>query len=154
MMNKIRVTLSIIILVICCIDGFAQDSQSPEQEKIGQVINKLWSLRYGGWGSLSEPLKELGDTIIEPLIKKLRDEDMSEWSQYKIEWHQRRIAWALGTVGTERAVDLLIEMVQDRKLHDFGRYEAARALRRIKPEKAVEPLIKVLEDKESNPPPR
>jgi hypothetical protein len=58
MMNKIRVTLAIIILVICCIDGFARDSQSLEQEKIDQVMNKLWSLRSGGWGSYRAPYKE------------------------------------------------------------------------------------------------
>ena len=154
MKNNIRVTLGIIILVICCIDGFSQGSQSSEQEKVDQLINNLWSLRYGDWGSLREALREIGDPIIEPFIKKLRDEETSGWSQYKIEWHQRRIAWALGEVRTERAVELLIEMVQDRELHDYGRYEAAMALRRIKPKKAVEPLIKVLNDKKSNPPPR
>ncbi|MCK4789291.1 MAG: hypothetical protein KAV87_36450, partial [Desulfobacteraceae bacterium] len=91
MKNNIRVIFGIIILVICCIDGFAQDSQSSEQEKVDQFINKLWSLRYGDWGSLREALREIGDPIIEPLIKKLRDEETSEWSQYRIEWHQRRI---------------------------------------------------------------
>ena len=54
MKNKIRVILGIILLLMSCIHGFAQDSQSNEQEKIDQLINKLWSLRYGDWGSLSE----------------------------------------------------------------------------------------------------
>ena len=120
MKNKIRVILSIIILVMGCINGFAQNSQSSEQEKIDQLINKLWSLRYGDWGSLSQAFREIGDPIIEPLIKMLRNKETSEWSQYRIEWHQRRIAWALGQVRTERAIDLLIEIVQDRTLHDMA----------------------------------
>ena len=137
MKNEIRVILSIIILVMGCINGFTQNNQSSEQEKIDELMNKLWSLRYGGWGSLSEDFREIGDPIIEPLIKMLRNKETSEWSQYKLEWHQRRIAWALGEVRTERAINLLIEIVQDRTLHDYGRYEAAMALKRIKPEKAV-----------------
>jgi HEAT repeat protein len=154
MKNKISVILAIIILLMSCINGFAQDSQSNEQEKIDQLIKKFWSISYGEWGSVSEAFREIGDQIIEPLIKMLRNSETSEWSQYRIEWHQRRIAWALGQVRTERAIELLIEIVQDRTLHDYGRYEAARSLRRIKSEKAVEPLIKVLNDKKSNPPPR
>ena len=154
MKNKITLILGIIILVMGCINGFAQDSQASEQEKIDQLIKKFWSLSYGERGSVSEAFREIGNPIIEPLIKMLRNKETSGWSQYRIEWHQRRIAWALGEVRTERATDLLIEMLQDKTLHDFGRYEAARTLRRIKSEKAVEPLIKVLNDKESNPPPR
>lgn len=144
MKNKIRVILGTIVLLMGCINGFAQDSQSSEQEKIDQLIKKFWSLSYGEWGSVSEAFREIGDPITEPLIKMLRDKETSGWSQYRIEWHQRRIAWALGQVRTERAIKLLIEIVQDRKLHDYGRHEAAMALKRIKPEKAVEPLIGML----------
>jgi len=102
MKNKIRVILGMILLVMGCICGFAQVSQSNEQEKIDQLINKLWDLRYGDWGSLSETFREIGNPVLEPLIKMLRNTETSEWSQYRIEWHQRRIAWALGEVGTER----------------------------------------------------
>lgn len=157
MKNKTRVILGVLILLVGCIDGFSQDSQdrrSSEQEKIDQLIEKLWSIKYGEWGSLREAFGEIGDPIIEPLIKMLRNEETRGWSQYRLEWHQRRIAWALGEVRTERAIELLIEIVQDRTLHDFGRYEAAMALKRIKPKEAVEPLIQVLNDMKSNPPPR
>ena len=132
MKNKIRAILGIILLVMGCINGFAQDSQSSDPEKIDQIIKKFWSLSYGEWGSMREAFREIGDPIIEPLIKMLRDKETRDWSQYRLEWQQRRIAWALGEVRTERAINALIEMLQDKTLHDFGRYEAAMKLRKIK----------------------
>jgi len=140
MRNKIRVILGIIILVMVCINGFAQDSQSSEQEKVDQLINKLWSLRYGDWGSLSQTLREIGDFIIEPLIKKLRDEEMSEWSEYRIEWHQRRIAWALEKIPSDKAVKSLIAALKDED--EEVRMWAAEALKRIGTPKALKAVEK------------
>ena len=137
MQNKTRAMFSILLLVVAGIHGYAQVARSSEQEKIDQIISKLWSLRSGEWNSLSEAISEMGDAIIEPLSEKLRNEDTSGWSQYQIEWHQRRIAWALGKVGTERAISLLIEILLDKTLHDYGRYEAAMALRRMRTKQAV-----------------
>ena len=107
MQNKIKVILSTILLVLGCVDGFARDSRSSGQEQSDQLINTLWTLRYGEWGSLSEDFKEIGDPVIEPLRKMLRNKETSGWSQYKIEWHQRRIAWALGKTPSDKAVKSL-----------------------------------------------
>ena len=154
MKTSIRVILSITLLVMSGSSAYGKERPSAEQENIDQLISKFWDLSYGEWGSLSETFHEMGDALIEPLTKMLRDIDTSSWSQYRIEWHQRRIAWVLGKVGTERAISLLIEMLQDKTLHDYGRNEAAMTLRRIRAEKAIDPLIMVLNDKKSNPPPR
>ncbi len=154
MKNKARLFLGLILLFVSCIHLFSQENVLNEEEKIDQIIKKLWSLSYGEWGNLSQTIKDIGDPILEPLIERLRKEDMSGWSLYKIEWHQRRIAWAIGVVRTEKAIRLLVEMLCDKTLHDYGRYEAAMALRKIKPDISVDPLIEVLNDRTSNPPPR
>jgi hypothetical protein len=108
MVKKIGVFLSIALCFIAFLNGLAQDNQSIELKKIDILLNKLWSLRYGDWGSLSDDLRKIGNPIIEPLIEMLRNEDTNGWSQYKLEWHQRRIAWALGQLSTERAIESLI----------------------------------------------
>jgi hypothetical protein len=62
-MDKFRVIVGIIVLVMGSIHGSAQEIQSSEQEKIDSLMNKFWSLRYGDWGSLSQAFKEIGDPV-------------------------------------------------------------------------------------------
>jgi hypothetical protein len=47
MKNNIRLILGIILLVMGGFNGLAQESQSGEQEKVDQLIQKFWSLSYG-----------------------------------------------------------------------------------------------------------
>ena len=144
MKNKITLILGIVILVMGCINGFAQHSQSSEQEKVDQLIKKFCSLSYGERGSMSEAFREIGDPIIEPLIEMLRNKKTSGWSQYRIEWHQRRIAWALEKIPSDKAVKSLIVALKD--ADEEVRMWAAEALKRIgTPEalKAVESALRL-----------
>ena len=144
MKNKIRVILGIIVLVMGGINGFAQDSQLSEQEKIDQLIKKLWSLSYGEWGSVSEALREIGDPIIEPIKNMLRNKEMNGWPQYRIEWHQRRIAWALEKIPSDKAVKSLIVALKD--TDEEVRMWAAEALKRIGTPEALK-AVKKYKDK-------
>lgn len=151
---KYRLILVIFVLFIGSACVFAQVNKTEQQRKIDQLIQTFWNLSYGQTGNMSEAFREIGDPLIEPLMKMLRKEESGEGAWRRIEWNQRRVAWILGELGSEKAIEHLIEILQDKTLNIFGRHEAARALGRIKSEKAVDPLIEVLNDKELDPPVR
>ncbi|RLE38497.1 hypothetical protein DRJ17_03790 [Candidatus Woesearchaeota archaeon] len=79
---------------------------------------------------------DVGEPAVEPLIKALKDENIEV---------RKRAATALGYIGSERAIEPLIEVAL--KDENWGvRWEAANALRYTGSERAVELLIKALED--------
>jgi len=77
---------------------------------------------------------------VEGLIKILKY-GKSKYSRWEA-------AEALGKIGDNRAVDLLIESLKDKK--PLVRWKAAEALGEIKDNRAVEPLIKILNDREED----
>jgi len=151
MKNKYNIFFSIVFLLFGIAQGFTQENEYKKKEKINQLLQRFSDLSYGQWKSMSGDFRGIGDTIIEPLMKILRKEEYGEGAWRRIEWNQRGVAWILGEVRTERAIDLLIDILQDTTIHVWGRIEAAEAVGRIKTEKAVEPLIVILNNKESEP---
>ena len=102
---------------------------------------------YRIWGELkpipslvrSEVARSLGifkgDTVIEPLINALADDQRATV--------RRSAAWALGRVGGDNAVDALITALKKDK-QGVVRQEAAIALGTIKSQKSVDPLLDII----------
>lgn len=92
------------------------------------------------WLSWSEQPPDKKDQEIEPLIRALRDRT-EERRQMAVQ-----AAHTLGEMGDERAIEPLIEVLQDRDSHWNVRSAAARALARIGGPRVVEPLIAALKN--------
>ena len=137
----INIKLHHILLFICLValTGFqAGSASSPEVE---EVIRKLWELKRGGWDVMIEPLRQVGDDAIEPLLILMRAEGAGEWDQ-------RRVAWALSAIGTDKATVELLLLLEDPNVDPSARHEAARALGQKQEKRAVKPLLKILENKQ------
>lgn len=117
-----------------------------------ESLNIEWTADYPQpyyriWGELkpipslvrSEVARTLGifkgDTVIEPLINALADDQRATV--------RRSAAWALGRVGGDNAVDALITALKKDK-QGVVRQEAAIALGTIKSPKSVEPLLNII----------
>jgi len=78
-------------------------------------------------------LVEIGEPAVEPLIDALKNENIDI---------RQRAAFALGNIGDKRAVEPLIEALND----ELVRSNAATALGKIGDARAVEPLIEAFKD--------
>lgn len=148
-----KLFLNILIFLIGMSVANAQTTRT-ETADIQKLLQEFNRVRYGGWFRFAPAFRELGNTAIEPLLDLLKKSETGPDADYRIEWNQRRAAWALGEIGTPEANSRLIEMVQDTTLHDGGRHEAARTLGRKNIRSAINPLIKLLKNRQENQPPR
>lgn len=130
MMKKFSIVL-LLFLLIASVQLFVQQKDNPDRQKISQLIQQFRELKYGDWSSMSGKFKEIGDPVIEPLKKLLRKNESGKGAERRIEWNQRSVAWILGDVGTDNAINFLVEMVQDLTLHLWGRIQAVQTLGRL-----------------------
>lgn len=131
---------------------------APEDAK--QAVKKNWKASYrahcvnhgpGKWveyygpnqlGILGKVLCQTSVSLVEPLIKALRDKYVVV-HQHAEAWKGTRwFARALGEIGDAQAVDPLIKALGDKGYK--VRTSAAEALGKIGDKRAVEPLIKTL----------
>ena len=130
--------------------GYAQEDKPSKLERWSRLVQKFRSLSYGQWRSMSGEFNDAGDLIYKPLADLLRKEETGEGAWRRVEWNQRSVAWILGDVGTEKAVDFLVDMLPDTTLNLWGRIEAAESLGRMNAVRAVDPLLETFKDKESD----
>ena len=105
-----------------------------KDEDFGKVIDKLFSQIHRP--EVQETLAKIGtDGILTRLVGLLKDKDV-----------RREAAYALGNIGSERAVELLIPLLSDKD--EDVRWAAVVALGRTGSERAVEPLITLLKDED------
>lgn len=131
--------------------AFGHENPDQLEVRISHVLHEFWSVKKGSWDLYRETFREIGDPLINPLMKKLAEKNAVPETGREEEWNQRRVAWALGEIKTEMAVLALISIVRDETLHVWARNEAARALGHTGSEHALDSLIQVLEDKEIDP---
>ncbi|HOO55192.1 MAG TPA: anti-sigma factor antagonist [bacterium] len=136
-------------------------------DQVSKLIEKLRSSdRDVVKASVIEELGKLGDhRSIRPLIDALDDSDtLVRWNAIKAisnfgsdalaqllreldsgdKFKRRNIVQALGEVGGEDAVDRLIKMLMFDETDSTVLVEIIRALHKLRPQRAVEPLITVL----------
>jgi len=126
------------------------DAEFTEPSLREEIVNELWSLYKNAEFQL---LKEKGlaalglikpDRIISSLIKNLEDQ---EGQSADVRW---RAAEALGSIGSEKAIEPLLKAMATDK-DSSVRGSAAYALGSIGSEKAIEPLLKAMAtDKDSS----
>jgi len=122
-----------------------QETASISEDKAETVESLIKPFRHGNWGSwrvrkaAAEALVKIGEPAVEPLLKKLCDEE------YNV---REAAAEALGNIGDTKAVGPLIKRLDDKAW--CVRRAAAEALGNIGDTKAVEPLIKALRDIDKN----
>jgi len=85
-------------------------------------------------------LIHIGEPAVEPLIQALKDED-------SFDLHRESIK-ALGAIKDKRAIEPLIELLQNDKI--YLREEVVKALGQLGEEKVVNPLISVLQNETSS----
>jgi len=121
------------------------DADYTDMEIRDQITNDLWALyQTSEFTSLRKRAIEIislikPNNIIDLMIEKLKDGDSD------VRW---RTAYALGRIGSAKAVNPLIKALTDE--NSLVRGKAATALGEIGSEKAVEPLIKALTDETSD----
>ena len=115
-------------------------------EMRNQIVSGLWSLyQKGKFSFLKEnAIKILAqikpDNIIDSLIENLKNEDCIV---------RRNAAFALGKIGSEKAIDALIKALTEDE-DSSVRKKAAGALGKIGSERAIDPLMKALKDENSS----
>ncbi len=85
-------------------------------------------------------LIHIGELAVEPLIQILKDEDSFDLNRESIK--------ALGAIKDKRAIEPLIELLQNNKI--YLREEVVKALGQLGDEKVVNPLISVLQNETSS----
>lgn len=109
-------------------------SQFEDEQNVEYLINtlnaKLWQTR----SQAADALIHLGEPAVEPLMQAIRNAQFG--------YHYLPLAVrALGGIGDERAVPLLIDILASDHVHAVQ--EAAKGLGHIGTPKAIEPLINV-----------
>ncbi len=146
-MASLSKSMIVLIVIVMLLFSLLSAESGTRDDKTAGLLCKLGDLKYGEWISLAPALRELGDAAVGPVMDMLRHRD-PEWTDYQLEWNQRRAAWILGAIGTDLAVDRLLEIIKDINLHLYGRYEAIRSLRRLKAKQAATPLLEFMSDHE------
>ena len=106
--------------------------------QLAKSLFHVWNLIR--WASYSSRSVARSIDSIEPLKNMLRNKEMNGWPQYRIEWHQRRIAWALEKIPSDKAVKSLIVALKD--TDEEVRMWAAEALKRIGTPEALKTVEK------------
>jgi len=125
-----------LIKVLNSDDEYVRQEAAEALGKIGdaRAVDPLIKMMLSDETQAVSALGEIGEPAVEPLIKVL-------------EGGNSDAAWALGEIGDTRAVEPLINALEDDER--TVRHSAAYALGKIRDRRAVEPLIKALEDENS-----
>jgi hypothetical protein len=124
-----------VVLSVFMAGAFA--AGTGEREKVDELIGKLGQ---GDWQNAIDALVQIGEPAVEPLIHTLQDKSIKTWIV-----HSRAVN-ALAKIGSQRAVEAVIESLEDAGLNPYVRGSAARSLGQIKAENAAGSLINALKD--------
>jgi HEAT repeat protein len=109
-------------------------SHIDEDQGIADVINTLNNRTWRTRRQASDALIELGKTAVLPLMAAIRQNAFTVFTLPEA-------IRALGGIGDEQAVDLLIEELESQNVHAVQ--EAIKGLGRISNPQAIQPLIDV-----------
>jgi hypothetical protein len=131
MKNKYGAIIGVIVLFIASVHGVTQESMSDKEKEIRELIGALGQTN---WQNAVDRLADIGEPAVEPLIRTLKDKSIKTWVI-----HARAIN-ALTKIGTQEAVEAVIESLEDKESNEYVRGSAALAVAEMKPKEAVEVL--------------
>jgi len=109
-----------------------------EREKVDELISKLGQRDFQ---NVVDALVQIGEPAVEPLIHTLQDRSIKTWVV-----HAREVN-ALAKIGSQRAVEAVVESIEDAGLNQYVRGSSAMAVVELKPKEAAEVLSRVSKDK-------
>ena len=127
--------LSVMLLVITA--GVAA-AGAGGIEKVDELIGRLGQ---GNWQNAVDALVQIGEPAVEPLIRTLQDRSIKTWNVHA------RAANALAKIGSQRAVETVLESLEDAGLNPYARGSIAMILAELKPNEAAEALSRASRDK-------
>jgi HEAT repeat protein len=108
-----------------------------ERDKVDELISKLGQR---DWQNTVDALVQIGEPAVEPLIRTLQDRSIETWNI-----HARAVD-ALAKIGSQRALEAVIESIEDAGLNQYVRGSAAMAVAKLKPKEAAEVFSRVSKD--------
>ncbi len=107
-------------------------------EKVKRLFNQKKWFNQKNW----DEIIKFGESAIEPLIEIMT----TVWS-----WvDQQDAIRCLGKIGSKKAVEPLVNFIEDKKKEKYARHEAIRALGLINDETTVDLLISIMNDDEED----
>jgi HEAT repeat protein len=117
---------------------FPERQQNGNLEKINELTGRLGQ---GDWQNAVDALVKIGEPAVEPLIRTMQDRSIKTWII-----HTRALD-ALAKIGSQRAVQAVVESINDAGLNPYVRGSAALIVAELKPIEAAEVLSRVSRDK-------
>jgi HEAT repeat protein len=108
-----------------------------EGEKVDELISKLGQRDFH---NVVDALVQIGEPAVEPLIRTLQDRSIKIWNIHA------RVVDALAKIGSQRAIEAVVESIEDAELNQYVRGSAIMAVSELKPKDAVEVLSRVSKD--------
>jgi HEAT repeat protein len=108
-----------------------------EKEKVDELISKLGQRDFH---NVVDSLVQVGEPAVEPLIRTLQDRSIKTWNV-----HAQAVD-ALAKIGSQRAIEAVVESIEDAGLNQYVRGSAAMAVAELKPKEAAEVFSRVSKD--------
>ena len=125
-----------VVLLVLIAGGLTEGAS--EKEKVDKLISRLGQ---GDWQNTVDALVQMGEPAVKPLIYTLQDRSIKTWNI-----HARAVN-ALAKIGSQRAVEAVVESLEDVGLNQYVRGSAAIAIAELKPKEAAQVLSRVSRDK-------
>lgn len=126
-----------VILALVLTAGMVPGETFDQEKKIDELVE---GLGQRDWRNAVDALAEIGEPAVEPLIRTLKDKSIKTWVT------QARAANVLAKIGTQEAIQAIVESLRDTEMNQYVRGFAAIALGETKSVEMVEALIQALTD--------
>jgi len=127
--------LGSVVLLMLVTGGFTKGTEG--REKVDELISKLGQR---DWQNTVEALVQIGEPAVKSLIYTLQDRSIKTWNI-----HARAVD-ALAKIGSQQAVEAVVESLEDVGLNQYVRGSAAIAIAELKPTEAAQVLSRVSRD--------
>ena len=133
--GRFRVWPVIVALILAANVTAGGESKRQEVDELIQALGQR------DWQDAVDALVQIGEPAVESLTRKLKDRTVKAWVT-----HARAVS-ALAKIGTQQALEAVVESLKDAALNDYVRGSAAVTLGETRLLQAVEPLAEALRDK-------
>ena len=128
-MKSITVARAIVILVAGSGFGANTGDATASENRIQELIEQLDSR---AWDQAAKELVQIGEPAVDPLLVALNQNS---------QWISARASDPLSKIGSQQAVDGLLEALDNTKLDDPIRRYILQSLGNVESERVIQPLI-------------